>query len=91
MKALSEAGSSNIAIVTYRYVPSKRTWYALARLDLIDFLNKVEKNEKINLDVRNHIYKNAEQVFQEIQKENPPAVGKIKNIFGKSVEELSTS
>jgi len=90
-RALNKAVMSDIFIVTHSYKPGKKTWYALARFDLVDFLENVNEQKGIDPEALHYIANNAERIYFEVEKENSHDLKNIKMIFGKSIKKLSSS
>lgn len=53
-----------------RYKDSKTdTYYVLAKLDLKDVKNKLEESKELNGEVRDFVRKNADRLFEKLEKE----------------------
>ena len=45
------------------------TYYVLAKLDLKDVKNKLEESKELNAEVRDFVRKNADRLFEKLEKE----------------------
>ena len=69
IKTFSATTLSGVVIIDHWTDPSDHTYYALARLDLENFKNSVERTKSLNETLREFIKKNAEKAFEALEKE----------------------
>jgi hypothetical protein len=56
--------------------PQDNTTYSLARLDLENFKEALNKMKELNAETRDFVRKNAEKAFEELEKEEQKRQGK---------------
>lgn len=64
IKTFSAATLNGVMIIDHWTDPSDRTLYSLARLDLENFKNSLDKIKELNSAVRDYVKKNAEKSFE---------------------------
>ncbi len=69
VKTFSAATLSGVMIIDHWTDPSDGTMYALAKLDLDNFKNSVDKIKQLNAKVRDFVRKNAEKSFDSLAME----------------------
>lgn len=69
VKTFSAVTLSGVMIVDHWKDPSDGTMYALARLDINNFKNSLDKARELNSEVRDFVRKNAEKAFDELEAE----------------------
>lgn len=69
IKTFSAATLSGIMIIDHWKDSSDGTFYSLAKLDLKNFKNSVDKIKELNDKVREYVRKNAENAFKNLAKE----------------------
>ena len=69
VKTFSAVTLSGVMIVDHWKDPSDGAMYALARLDINNFKNSLDKAREINSEVRDFVRKNAEKAFDELESE----------------------
>lgn len=69
IKTFSAATLSGVMIIDRWTEPSDGTIYSLARLDLENFKNSLEKIKELNAEVRDYVKKNAEKAFENLAEE----------------------
>ena len=69
VKTFSAVTLSGVMIVDHWRDRSDGTMYALARLDINNFKNSLDKAREINSEVRDFVRKNAEKAFDELESE----------------------
>ncbi len=69
VKTFSAATLSGVIIINHWTDPSNGTLYALARLDLENFKNSLEKIKQLSSEARDYVRKNAEKSFDNLAAE----------------------
>lgn len=69
VKTFSAVTLSGVIIVDHWKDPSDGTMYALARLDINNFKNGLDKAKELNSEVRDFVRKNAEKAFDKLEAE----------------------
>jgi hypothetical protein len=69
IKTFSAATLSGVEIVDQWKDPSDASLYALARLDMDQFKNNLDKMKELSADVRDFVRKNAEKAFDDLSEE----------------------
>jgi hypothetical protein len=69
IKTFSAANLSGVEIVDHWNDASTDTLYALARLDVENFKNNLDKIKELNAEVRDFVRKNADKAFEDLSKE----------------------
>lgn len=69
VKTFSAATLSGVDIIDHWKDPQDGTLYALARLDIENFKNSLDKIKELNAAVRDFVRKNAEKSFDELAAE----------------------
>lgn len=69
IKTFSAATLSGVEIVDQWKDPSNGTLYALARLDMENFKNNLDKMKELSDAVRDYVRKNAEKAFDDLAEE----------------------
>jgi len=69
IKTFSAATLSGVMIIDHWTDSLDGTYYSLARLDLENFKNSVEKIKELNAEVREYVKKNAEKSFESLAEE----------------------
>ena len=69
IKTFSSATLSGVMIVDHFWDPADGTVYALARLDLKEFGDSLEKMKQLDAQTRDFVRKNAEKVFDRLRAE----------------------
>lgn len=69
VKTFSSATLNGVMIIDHWTDPSDGTLYSLARLDLENFQNSLDKIKELNASVRDYVKKNAEKSFQSLEAE----------------------
>ncbi len=69
IKTFSAATLSGVQIVDHWYHPDGSSVFALARLDLQNFTNNLDKMKELSQQVRDYVRKNAERVHMDLEKE----------------------
>lgn len=64
IKTFSSATLNGVMIIDHWTDPSDGTLYSLARLDLENFKNSLDKIKELNSAVRDYVKKNAEKSFE---------------------------
>jgi len=68
-KTFAAATLSGVQIIDHWFHPVDGSVYALARLDLEEFTDSLEKMKELNEQVREHVRKNAERVHMDLENE----------------------
>lgn len=90
LQRLNKAAMADIGIITNKYIPNKRIWYSLARLDLADFLENIAGLKQVDPKIRDYIRRNALRVYTELEKKNPNQKKSIRKIFGKDAKQFTS-
>jgi len=69
IKTFSAATLNGVMIIDHWTDPSTETIYSLARLDLDNFKNSLDKVKELNSSVRDYVKKNAEKSFDSLAEE----------------------
>ncbi len=69
VKTFSAATLSGVQIVDHWTDPSDGTLYALAKLDVENFKNSLDKIKELSAEVRDFVRKNAERAFEDLEEE----------------------
>ena len=69
IKTFSATTLSGVQIVNHWVDPDDGTWYAMARLDLEQFKDSLDKMKELSDQVKNYVRKNAERVHMDLEKE----------------------
>ena len=69
VKTFSEVTLSGVMIVDHWTDPADGTVYALAKLDINNFKNSLDKAKELNSEVRDYVRKNAEKAFDKLEAE----------------------
>lgn len=69
IKTFSAATLSGVQIVDHWFHPVDGSVYALARLDLENFTDNLNKMKELNAQVRDYVRQNAERVHMDLEKE----------------------
>jgi hypothetical protein len=69
VKTFSAATLSGVVIIDHWTAPQDNTTYSLARLDLENFKDALNKMKELNAETRDFVRKNAEKAFEELEKE----------------------
>ncbi|MFZ3090917.1 MAG: LPP20 family lipoprotein [Nitrospirota bacterium] len=69
VKTFSAATLSGVVIIDHWTDPQDNTIYALARLDLENFKETLNKMKELNAEVRDFVRKNAEKAFEKLESE----------------------
>lgn len=69
IKTFSAVTLSGVQIVDHWFHPVDGTVYALAQLDLDNFVNNLDKMKELNSQVRDYVRKNAERSHMDLEKE----------------------
>jgi len=81
LKSLNRAAMSDVEILNCSFDSDNGIWYALARLEIDEFLNNLNNIQNIQPQLCDYINKNAVQVYMQLEKENPDRIAKIRKIF----------
>ncbi len=69
VKTFSAATLSGVVIIDHWTDPQDNTIYSLARLDLENFKETLNKMKELNAEVRDFVRKNAEKAFEKLESE----------------------
>lgn len=69
VKTFSAATLSGVVIIDHWTDPQDNTIYALAKLDLENFKETLNKMKELNAEVRDFVRKNAEKAFEKLETE----------------------
>jgi hypothetical protein len=69
VKTFSAATLSGVVIIDHWTDPQDNTIYALAKLDLENFKETLNKMKELNAEVRDFVRKNAEKAFEKLEAE----------------------
>ncbi len=69
VKTFSAATLSGVVIVDHWTDPQDNTTYSLAKLDLENFKETLNKMKELNAEVRDFVRKNAEKAFEKLETE----------------------
>lgn len=69
VKTFSAVTLSGVMIIDHWRDPADGTEYALAKLDLNNFKNSLDKAKELNSEVRDYVRKNAEKAFDKLEAE----------------------
>ena len=69
VKTFSAVTLSGVMIIDHWRDPADGTMYALAKLDINNFKNSLDKAKELNSEVRDFVRKNAEKAFDELESE----------------------
>lgn len=69
VKTFSAATLSGVVIIDHWTDPQDKTTYSLARLDLENFKETLNKMKELNAETRDFVRKNAEKAFEELEAE----------------------
>lgn len=69
VKTFSAATLSGVVIIDHWTDPQDNTTYSLARLDLENFKETLNKMKELNAETRDFVRKNAEKAFEELETE----------------------
>jgi hypothetical protein len=81
LKSLNRAAMSGVEILKYSFDSNNGVWYALASLEIDEFLNNLNNMQNIQPQLIDYINKNALQVYAQLEKENPDQIAMIRKIF----------
>lgn len=81
LKSLNRAAMSDVEILKFSFDSNNGIWYALARLEIDEFLNNINNLQNIQPQLIEYINKNAMKVYTQMEKESPDQIAKIRNIF----------
>jgi RNA recognition motif-containing protein len=70
-KSYSEARLSGVQIIDHYYDPPTKTMFALAILDFEQFKELTEAARELPKALREHILKNADEAFKELDAQKP--------------------
>lgn len=69
IKTFSATTLNGVMIIDHWSDPSDGTYYALARLDLAQFRENINKAKELNASVRDFVKENAEKAFNQLKSE----------------------
>jgi len=69
VKTFSAVTLSGVVIIDHWTDPADGTEYALAKLDINNFKNSLDKAKELNSEVRDFVRKNAEKAFDKLEAE----------------------
>ena len=81
LKSLNRAAMSDVEILHFRFDSNNDIWYALASLEIDEFLNNLNNMQNIQPQLIDYINKNAVKVYTQLEKESPDQKAKIRKIF----------
>ncbi len=81
LKSLNRAAMSDVEILNFSFDSYNGIWYALASLEIDEFLNNLNNMQNIQPQLIDYINKNALKVYTQLEKESPDQIAKIRKIF----------
>ena len=81
LKSLNRAAMSDVEILNFSFDSDNGIWYALASLEIGEFLNNLNNMQNIQPQLIDYINKNALKVYTQLEKESPGQIAKIRKIF----------
>ena len=81
LKSLNRAAMSDVEILNFSFDSNNDIWYALASLEIDEFLNNLNNIQNIQPQLIDYINKNAVKVYTQLEKESPDQIAKIRKIF----------